>query len=31
MVRLANMVCNFGNYSGTGIKTKLGMGGIMVE
>ncbi len=29
--RLGNLVCNFGNYSGMGIKTSLGMGGIFVE
>lgn len=31
LIRLANMVCNYGNFSGIGIKTSLGMGGIRVE
>lgn len=31
MIRLGNMICNFGKYSGIGIKTALGMGGINVE
>jgi CRISPR-associated endoribonuclease Cas6 len=31
IIRLANMICNFGKFSGAGIKTTLGMGGIKVE
>ncbi len=31
LIRLGNMVCNFGNYSGIGIKTSLGMGGCLIE
>lgn len=31
MLRLGNMVCDFANYSGTGIKSSLGMGGTRVE
>lgn len=31
LIRLGNMICNFGNYSGIGIKTTLGMGGTLVE
>ncbi|NLK01407.1 MAG: CRISPR system precrRNA processing endoribonuclease RAMP protein Cas6 [Clostridia bacterium] len=28
MIRLANMICNFAQYSGIGIKSTLGMGGV---
>jgi len=31
VIRLANMVCNFGDYAGVGIKTTLGMGGFKNE
>ncbi|NMD38592.1 MAG: CRISPR system precrRNA processing endoribonuclease RAMP protein Cas6 [Christensenellaceae bacterium] len=31
IIRLANLVANFANYSGTGVKTTLGMGGTKVE
>ena len=31
MIRLGNMICDFSNYSGIGIKTTLGMGGAKVE
>jgi CRISPR-associated endoribonuclease Cas6 len=31
IMRIGNMICNYANYSGTGIKTTLGMGGTKVE
>lgn len=31
LIRLANMLCYFGNFSGIGIKTTLGMGGVKIE
>ncbi len=31
LIRLGNMICNFANFSGIGIKTTLGMGGTLVE
>lgn len=31
IIRLGNMVCTFANYSGTGIKAALGMGGTIIE
>jgi len=31
MIRLANMVCNFAEFSGIGIKAALGMGGVRIE
>ncbi|HZJ83112.1 MAG TPA: CRISPR system precrRNA processing endoribonuclease RAMP protein Cas6 [Clostridia bacterium] len=31
IIRLGNLVCNFANHSGIGIKTTLGMGGAKVE
>lgn len=31
MIRLGNMICEFGNYSGVGIKSTLGMGGTKIE
>lgn len=30
LIRLGNMVCKFADYSGVGIKTTLGMGGVRV-
>lgn len=31
LIRLGNLVCNFANYSGIGVKSALGMGGVTVD